>query len=186
MSKREIKIGGFGGQGVIMAGYVIGKAASIYDGKNATLTQSYGPESRGGACAASVVIDEAPIDFPQVLEPDVVVVMSQEAYTTYARNRPRQSLLLVEEDLVELKDEPAEARILKIPATRFAEELGRKIVTNMVMLGFVVSTTGVVSPEAAKQAVATTVPKGTEKLNLNAFERGYQHGLQVLKADEKR
>lgn len=181
MSKHEIKIGGFGGQGVIMAGYVIGKAASIYDGKNATLTQSYGPESRGGACAASIVIDDSTIDYPQVIDPDIVVVMSQEAYNTYAKNRPRHSLLLIEEDLVELKDEPKDARILKIPATRFAEELGKKIVTNMVMLGFIVSTTGVVSSDAARQAIASTVPKGTENLNLKAFERGYQYGQEVMR-----
>lgn len=179
MSKHEIKIGGFGGQGVIMAGYIVGKAASIYDGKNATLTQSYGPESRGGACAASVVIDDATIDFPQVIDPDVVVVMSQEAYGTYARERPKHSVLLIDEDLVELKNESPDAKILAVPATRYAEELGRKIVANMVMIGFIVSTTGLISADAAKQAITTTVPKGTEKLNLNAFERGYQHGQQV-------
>ncbi len=180
MSKREIKLGGFGGQGIILAGYILGKAASIYDGKNSTLTQSYGPESRGGACAASVVIDDAPIDYPQVIDPDVIVVLSQEAYGTYAKNRPKKAVLLIDEDLVELKNEPQEAKILAIPATRYAEELGRKIVANMVMIGFIVSTTGVISADAAKQAITTTVPKGTEKLNLNAFERGYQHGQQVM------
>jgi len=132
MAKREIRFSGFGGQGVILAGYVLGKAATIYDGREAVFTQNYGPASRGGACRADVVVSDEPVDYPKVTDPDVMVVMSQEAYATYAAQRSSDCLLLIDEDLVTANN--GEGRIRCIPATRIAEGLGRRIVANMVML----------------------------------------------------
>lgn len=183
--RKEVKLSGFGGQGIILAGYILGKAASIYDGKEAVLCQSYGPESRGGACSAEVVISDGPVDYPRATEPEVLVVMSQEAYFTYATRRPRDCLLIIDEDLVDPCEEREGARIFKIPATRLAEQLGRKIVANMVMLGFLTGVSQVVSPEAMKQAIATSVPRGTEGLNLRAFETGYEYAQRVLAEERK-
>jgi 2-oxoglutarate ferredoxin oxidoreductase subunit gamma len=171
MAKCEIRISGFGGQGVILAGYILGKAATIYDGKEAVLTQNYGPASRGGACLADLVISDEPINYPKVTAPDVVVALSQEAYLTYATDRPAGCLLLVDEDLVTLND--TDGKVRHIPATRIAEALGRRIVANMVMLGFLAANSDAVSADALRRAIETTVPEGTEKLNLEAFERGY-------------
>lgn len=179
----QIRISGFGGQGVVMMGYVLGKAASIFEQKNATLSQSYGPESRGGASACDVVISSDEIDYPKVTEPDVLVVLSQDAYNTYGRKRPAHCTFIIEEELVELADEDSGKQVYKIPATRMAEELGKKIVANMVMLGFVAAVTSCVGPEALKQAITTTVPKGTERLNLKAFEAGYRFAGSVPEAD---
>src|SRR3972149_7606969 len=81
--RQEVRLGGFGGQGIVLAGYILGKAAALYDGKEAVFTQSYGPEARGGACAAELVISDDVIDYPMVSRPDLLVLMSPEAFTKY-------------------------------------------------------------------------------------------------------
>jgi len=178
--KVEVRIAGFGGQGIIRSGNIIGTAAAIHDGKYATFTQSYGPESRGGACAAQVIISDEPIHYPHLLDPRILVVMSQGAYNKYVSGLNRDGLLLVDEDLVELGEEAAGLRVLSIPATRLAEEeLGRRIVANVVMLGFFAAVTDVVSVDALRQAVLGSVPKGTEELNQRAFELGYEYGRRM-------
>jgi 2-oxoglutarate ferredoxin oxidoreductase subunit gamma len=174
--KTEIRLAGFGGQGIILAGHILGKAASLFEHLNAVFTQSYGPEARGGACSADVVIAGGTIDYPRVTAPGILVLMSEEAKNTYGGQVADQALVLIDEDLVLLDSVPAGARLFKIPATRFAEKLGRKIVANIVMLGFITSVTGVVGYEAMKQALFDSIPQGTEELNLKAFEKGYEYG----------
>ncbi len=176
MDREELVLGGFGGQGIVLAGNIAAQAAAIYDGKNATLTQDYGPEARGGACRAQVVISEGEISYPYIDSPRVLVVMSQEAYTRYAPELRRDGLLLIDEDLVK-PAKSASGRLLSIPATRIAQELGRAAVANIVMLGFLTAVTGITSVEAMKKSVLEAVPKGTEELNLKAFERGYSYSL---------
>jgi 2-oxoglutarate ferredoxin oxidoreductase subunit gamma len=178
MSRTEIRLTGFGGQGIILSGYIVGKAAAIHDKKEATFTQSYGPESRGGACSAQVIISDEPVSYPHLIAPASLVVMSQEAYNKYAPTLREGASLIVDEDLVETGDLPGEVKLLSVPATRLAEELGRKIVANIVMLGFFAAVTDVVSVEALREAVRTSVPKGTEELNLKAFAKGYEYGAQ--------
>jgi 2-oxoglutarate ferredoxin oxidoreductase subunit gamma len=179
VAKCELKIGGFGGQGVILMGIIIGKAASIYDGGHATLTQSFGPEARGSACSAQLVLDEAEVLYPYVSHPNVMVLMSQESYNKFAPELTADGLMLIEEDLVHPDPQPNGARILAIPSTRMAEHLGRKLIQNIVMVGFFTAVTGLVSEKAAREAVKTSVPPGTEELNLKAFEAGLQHGKQL-------
>ena len=181
MGRNEIRVSGFGGQGVILCGIIIGKAASIYDQKHATLTQSFGPEARGGACSAQVVIDDDRVLYPYVKEADVLISMSQEAYEKFEPNLSKNGLLLVDEDLVKSKPPRAQIKLYKIPATRFAEQLGNKIVLNIVMFGFFTAITGVIDPDSAREAVKSSVPRGTEELNLKAFEKGYEFGV-ALKA----
>ncbi len=176
MSRTEIRLTGFGGQGIILSGYIIGKAAAIHDKKQATFTQSYGPESRGGACSAQLVISDEHISYPHLTDPSILVVMSQEAYNKYAPTLGEKALLIVDEDLVEMGEVAGDVKLLSVPATRLAEELGRKIVANIVMLGFFAAVTDVVSVEAMREAVLTSVPKGTEELNSKAFQKGYEYG----------
>ncbi len=176
----EIKIGGFGGQGVILSGIIIGKAFSIYDGKHATLTQAFGPEARGSACSAQVILSPDAVLYPYVAHPGVLVVMSQEAYTKFSPDLKDDGILLMEQDLVQPGKIPAKVKAYSIPATRFAEELGRKLVLNIVMVGFFTAITGFISEKAAKQAIAATVPKGTEELNLKAFKKGFQYGKKLV------
>lgn len=179
MSRTEIRLTGFGGQGIILSGYIVGKAAAIHDKKQATFTQSYGPESRGGACSAQVIISDEPVHYPHLIDPAILVVMSQEAYNKYAPTLRDGALLIVDEDLVETGDLAGDVKLLSVPATRLAEELGRKIVANIVMLGFFAAVTDVVSVEAMREAVRTSVPKGTEELNLKAFDKGYEYGQRI-------
>jgi 2-oxoglutarate ferredoxin oxidoreductase subunit gamma len=178
MAKSEIKIAGFGGQGVILAGEIIGKAATIYDGKFSTLTHSYGPEARGGACSAQIIISDQKVAYPYVASPDVLVLMSQEAYELYLDELKPGGILIIEQDLVKMGESIA-TKPYDIPATRMAEELGSRIVLNIVMLGFLTAISGLVTHEAMEKAIRETVPKGTEYVNLLAFDKGYAFGLQV-------
>ncbi|MEA3340714.1 MAG: 2-oxoacid:acceptor oxidoreductase family protein [Chloroflexota bacterium] len=180
MNRLEIRLSGFGGQGIIRSGEIVGKAAVLYDGRFATFTQSYGPESRGGACAAQVAIADDPVElsYPHVIDPSILIIMSQGAYNKYVPDFRRDGLLIVDEDLTELDEAAEELQVLKVPATRMAEELGRRIVANVVMLGFVAATTDIASPEALKKAVLDSVPKGTEELNTRAFETGLEYGQE--------
>lgn len=177
MDKTEIRVGGLGGQGVILCGMIIGKAASIFDGKHATLIQAFGPEARGSACSAQVTVADEAIGYPYVKNPDVLIVMSPDAYTQFAPQLKAGGTLLFEKELITLDDKlPAGVKALGIPATRFAEELGRRLVLNIVMTGFFAGVTGVVSFDAMEKAVKSSVPKGTEDLNLRAFRKGYEYG----------
>ena len=179
MSRTEIRLTGFGGQGIILSGYIVGKAAAIHDGKQATFTQSYGPESRGGACSAQVIISDEPISYPHLTDPAILVVMSQAAYNKYAPDIREGALLIIDEDLVETGEIAGDVRLFSVPATRLAEELGRKIVANIVMLGFFAAATDVVSVEAMREAILSSVPKGTEELNLKAFQKGYEYRQRI-------
>jgi 2-oxoglutarate ferredoxin oxidoreductase subunit gamma len=171
--RHEIRVAGFGGQGMILAGLLIGKAAALYDGKEAVFTQSYGPEARGGASNADVIIDDDPIDYPLVAHPDHFVAMFQEAYERYRPNMVKDGVLLIESDLV--KPSPDEGPYRGIPATRIAEELGRRIVANVVMVGFFSGATGLISPEAGEQAIRNTLRPRLVDLNLKAFNAGYDY-----------
>ncbi|MFA8436585.1 MAG: 2-oxoacid:acceptor oxidoreductase family protein [Marinifilaceae bacterium] len=182
MHNLEIKLGGFGGQGIILAGYIIGKAASLYDQKNATLTQSYGPESRGGACNAQIIVSNEEVDYPMVLHPNILIILSKEAYDKYIASLAKKGILFFDEDLVEnhFNLDPS-IQAWSVPATRMAEEMGRKIVANIIMLGFFTAISGTISPESMEKAIETSVPKGTQELNLKAFTKGFEYGKEKFK-----
>ncbi len=182
MGRTEVRFSGFGGQGIILSGYIVGKAASIFDRKYATLTQSYGPESRGGSCSAHLIISEDPVTYPQVTNPEVQVLMSQEAYAKYGGELANGSKVLVDEDMVALGKRRAIGKPLSIPATRMAEKLGKRIMANIVMLGFFAAVTDAVSPSALREAIRSSVPAGTEELNLKAFDEGYAYGVERTQA----
>ncbi len=178
--RTEIRLAGFGGQGIIMMGYVIGKAYSIFEGYEATLTQSFGPEARGGACSAQVVLSKGKVLYPYVVKPDIFVAMSQEAFNKYYPTLKDDGILIIEEELVHIKDLKPGQKLFKIPATRFAEEkVGRRLTLNIVMCGFFTAVTGIVSPEAMKKSIETSVPPGTEEMNLKAFDVGYNYGKEI-------
>ncbi len=184
-SRKEILITGFGGQGIVLAGQIVGRAASLGDHKESTLTQSYGPEARGGACSAQVIISEDPIHYPYVRSPDVLVCMSQGGFDKYAPMLREDSILLTDQDLVKVS-ELKTPELFSIPATRMAEELGRKMMANIVMVGFLTAVSKALTVDAARNAVLDSVPKGTEKLNTTAFGKGYDYGVAVLKGRQKK
>ncbi|RJP70959.1 MAG: pyruvate ferredoxin oxidoreductase [Candidatus Abyssobacteria bacterium SURF_17] len=180
--EKEILITGFGGQGIVLAGNILGKAAAIHDGKHATLTQSYGPEARGGSCSAQVMISDEEILFPYVEQPQVLVCMSQESYTKNIGLLGPGGLLIWDTDLVQTGEHDPNWVTYSIPATRFAEELGSEMMANIVMLGFLSAVSDLVSVEALRQAVLSSVPPQTKDKNAKAFERGREYGEAILKS----
>ena len=182
MQLSEIRIAGFGGQGVILAATVIGKAASIHQNAYATMTQNFGPEARGGSSSAAVILSGEPIAYPYVTQPDVLIVLSQEAYTRFVPELKPGGTLIVEQDLVRVSGAPSGLRVYSVPATRLAEELGRRMVLNIVVVGFFGAVTALLDPDALRRAVADSVPEGLRDLNLRAFDKGYEHGATLLHA----
>ena len=178
MPVTEIRVAGFGGQGVILAASVIGRAATIYENLFATMTQNFGPESRGGASSAQLIVSDTPVLYPYVTAPELMVILSQEAYVKFVAELKPGGVLLVEEDLVRVSDLPAGVRVYGIPATRLAEELGKKMVLNIVVVGFFGAVTKLVSRESLRQAVADAVPEHLRDLNLRAFDKGWAYGLE--------
>ncbi len=176
MRLTEIRIAGFGGQGVILSAVVIGKAASIYENGFATMTQNFGPEARGGACSAQLVVSDSPVLYPYVTRPDIIVILSQEAYNRFAPELKPGGMLIIEEDLVRVSDLKGDPKVYSIPATRFAEELGKRMVLNSVMVGFFTAVTKLLTADAVRKAVADSVPPSFRELNLKAFERGFEYG----------
>ncbi len=183
MAETQIRIGGFGGQGVILSGIIIGRAAAIHGGLHATLIQSFGPEARGSACSAELIVSPEPIWYPYVKELDMLVVLSQDAYARFSPALKPGGLLVTESDLVKLP--PAfkhqHARF-SVPATRLAEEIGRKIVLNIVTVGFFGAVSQLMPKAALEKAVRESVPPGTLELNLQALSRGWESGLEALSA----
>jgi 2-oxoglutarate ferredoxin oxidoreductase subunit gamma len=177
----EVRFAGFGGQGIIKSGIIVAAAASIHADKNAVQTQSYGPESRGGACKSEVVISEEEIDFPKVVEPDVLVVMSQHAYNDYAEDVKSGGTVILDPGMIPREKNLKNLEVYRVPATKIAEQLGRKIVANIVMLGAFTAITELLDEKALKESIKENIPKGTEELNLAAFEKGFEYGKTVKK-----
>jgi len=165
---------------VILSAIILGKAASIHQGAYATMTQNFGPEARGGACSAQLLLSGQPILYPYVTQPDILVVMSQEAYTRFVPELKEGGTLIVEQDLVRVTDIPGQTKVYSCPATRLAEELGKRMVSNSVMVGFFAALTNLLDPDAVRKAVSDSVPASFRDLNLKAFEKGYDYGVQSL------
>lgn len=181
MSRTEVRLSGAGGQGIVLAGQILGQAVSLYEkGQFATFTQSYGPEARGGSCSAEVVISDESVGYPYVVSPQVLVTMSQEAYNKYAPNLSPEAMLIIDADLVKPKASHS-SKVFSISATNLAREMGRVVVANIIMLGFMAAVSKVVSPEALKKSILATVPAGIGEFNIKAFTLGYEHGLKQAK-----
>ncbi len=173
----EVRLSGLGGQGLILAGRLLAEAAALYDGKYATQTQSYGPESRGGDSRSDVVISDEPIDYPHVIRANLLLAMSQMACDRNFYSLRREGVLVVDGDLVQ--HVPTNQAYV-VPITRVArEEVGKVVVANVVALGIVVALSGAVSRRAVLQAVAAGVPRGTEALNRKALEAGFRLGDEL-------
>ena len=182
----EIRFSGFGGQGIIRCGLITGKALSLYDNKHATMTQSFGPEARGSACSSQVVVSADRVLYPYITTPEILVSMSQEAYDKYEPELRDKGILIIDTDLVKPKPIRGKIQMYAIPSTRFAEELGNRIIANLVMLGFFTAITKIASPEAMKKALPGLVPGRFLDLNIKAFDNGYDYGEEVLKTATKK
>ena len=170
--RTEIRLAGEGGQGMILAGIILAEAAAIYDGKNVVQSQSYGPEARGGASKAEVIIANKAIDYPEVIEADILVILSQEAYDKYAGTVKEGGLVIIDTSNVENTEIKG---CIELPITEIAQETtGRQITANTVALGVLVELTDIVSKDGISKAVAARAPKGTQEINQIALEAGFE------------
>jgi len=182
MAKRvEIRLAGSGGQGLILAGVILAEAATIYDEKNAVQSQSYGPEARGGASRAEVIISEEDIDYPKATAIDVLLCLTQEACDRYGSDLKPGALLIADaEEVGEIALD--EVRAVSLPILRTAsQEVGKPLVANIVAVAALVQLTRVVTKDALRNAVLGRVPKGTEEINLKALEAGFELGRSAQK-----
>ena len=177
--KKEIRICGFGGQGVILSGFIFGKAASVFMDYNAVQSQSYGPEARGGAARSEVIISDGKIGYPRPTSVDFFIAMSQESFDTYRKDIRKDTVIVNDPDLVPKHD--IGRPVYKIHAQKIAEKLGNKIVTNIVMVGAATAIFDVLKYDAVRDAVLDSVPKKFIELNKEAFEKGLEAGKNARK-----
>ena len=181
-TRTEIRLAGEGGQGMILAGIILAEAAAIYDGRQVVQSQSYGPEARGGASKSEIIISDQVIDYPEVIEADVLVALSQEAFDKYGLGLNKDGLVIVDTTLVT----PVQGlKAVKLPITKIAlETTGRGITANTVALGVLVRLTGVVSQEAIQSAIHARAPKGTKEMNQAALEAGFRAAQTIISERE--
>jgi 2-oxoglutarate ferredoxin oxidoreductase subunit gamma len=171
LKKVEVRISGLGGQGVVLAGQILGRAA-VYDGKNAVLTQSYGAEARGSAAKSEIIISDGKIGFPMVRKCDILIAMSQEAVEKNIKDLKEKGILLVDSNTVK-KIPETKARIFKIPATEIAEKMFKaKIYVNMIMMGALTNITKIVNEKSFTRAIKETVSTEAVNINLRAYKKG--------------
>jgi len=181
MSRYELRFSGAGGQGLITAGIIMAKAASIYEGKEAVQSQSYGPEARGGASKSEVIISDTVIDYPKVTKCDALLAMTQEACSKYSDDLKEGGVLLYDSDLVTKLPEGNFKRVGFNIINTAKNDVGREIVANIVALGAMVALTGQVSRENAEKAVLSSVPEAFIDLNKKAFNMGFERALAASK-----
>jgi 2-oxoglutarate ferredoxin oxidoreductase subunit gamma len=168
--RTEIRISGIGGQGVVLAGLILGKAATVFLDYNAVHTDSYGPEARGGYVRSEVIISNEKIDYHHALHVDVLALLSEKSWDEQFIGVQRDALILYDPDLISKK--PPFGNIHEIHAQKIAEELGNKIIMNIVMVGAITKVLKCIDEQAVRQAVLDTVPKAYQGLNIKAFEYG--------------
>ncbi|MBN2245213.1 MAG: 2-oxoacid:acceptor oxidoreductase family protein [Candidatus Aminicenantes bacterium] len=176
----EIRFSGFGGQGIIRCGLIAGKALALFGGKHSTMNQSFGPEARGSACSSQLIVSDDRVLYPYITKPEILVAMSQEAYDIYETNLRDDGILIIDKDLVKPNPPRGKVKLYAVPATRFAEELGNRIIANLVMMGFFTAVTKISSPETMKKALPGLVPDRFMALNEKGFDKGYEYGLKIL------
>ena len=177
MSRYELRFSGAGGQGLITAGIIMAKAASIYEGKQAVQSQSYGPEARGGASKSEVIISDVAIDYPKITRCDALLAMTQEACNKYSDDLKEGGILLYDSDLIKKLPEGNFKKVGFNIINTAKNDVGREIVANIVALGAMVALTGQVSRENAEKAVLSSVPEAFLELNKKAFNMGFERAL---------
>lgn len=176
----EIRLSGAGGQGLILIGKILAEAAAIFADLNATQSQSYGPESRGGASRSEVIISDEDIDYPKAGQVDFLLAMTQEAFDKYSGMTKNGGVIVYDKELVHSPKEVEGVRVYPSDITSIAiRDLKKPIVANMVALGIVVNLSNILPVETVKEAIKSRVPRGTEDINLQAYELGYEKGKEI-------
>jgi 2-oxoglutarate ferredoxin oxidoreductase subunit gamma len=180
--RQDVILSGAGGQGLILAGAILAEAAGVVEGKEVVQTQAYGIQARGGASQSTVIVSDSRIKFPEVLEPDILLCLSQEAYNRYAPNLKQRGLLIIDKDLVNAASVRPDVRVVALPFTAEAERINRRIVANVMALGALAVLTGVVKPESLAQALSSRLPERNLPIAQEALAVGVELGKGVLGA----
>jgi len=185
MGKRyEIRLSGSGGQGIILSGIILAEALGLYGGKSVAQTQSYGPEARGGASRAEVIVSDEEIDYPKAIKLDLLLAMNQKACDEYYRDLKDGGVLIVDSTFV---TQVPTSKAIQIPFTKIArEKFHKEIVANIIALGAITEFMDIISPKAMEESVLARVPKGTEKLNRDALKAGLMAAREFKELMEKR
>ncbi len=180
MDRYEVRLSGAGGQGLILAGKILAEAVVLHEGRNAVQTQSYGPEARGGASKAEVVISDSDIDYPKAVELDILLSLTQEACDKYSVDLKEGSILIVDSGAVKKLPE-GDYKVYQAPISDLAlKKIGKTVVTNIVALGILVKVSGVAKEDSVIEAILSRVPPGTEELNKKAFAEGVKAGAGLM------
>jgi len=176
--RTEVRLSGRGGQGLILAGIVLAEACGVYENKEVVQTQSYGPEARGGASRAEVVVSDHEIRYPRAYDPDILAALSQPAFDRFAPQMKKSGLIFADSFYVhtDRKD------VIMVPFSETArKQIGREVVTNIVMLGVLSATTRIVGLDSLKKAVEHRVRKAFQEMNLRALDVGFELGERIWK-----
>jgi 2-oxoglutarate ferredoxin oxidoreductase subunit gamma len=175
MSKISIRFSGFGGQGIVLASIIMAKGAVLHEGKSAVQTQSYGPESRGGASKSDVIVSDKEIDYPLVEKPDILIALSQEALDKYIRDTQDDGLVII--DPVFIKELPKidGVKVTEIPAATLADEIGNRLAANIVVLGALVALRPIISEASLEKAVKDNTPSASHTSNLSGMLAGLEY-----------
>ena len=172
MERFEIRLSGAGGQGMILAGIIIAEAALHEDGLNVTQTQSYGPESRGGASRAEIVLSTDIIDFPKVIKPDILVSLTQEAYDKYNKDVKKEGIIIVDDSI---ETDEKEVKTYKLPIfDKAINEVEMKLTANIMVLGILDKLLPQIRTSSLRKAVKKRVPENTTAVNMKAFAVGQE------------
>jgi 2-oxoglutarate ferredoxin oxidoreductase subunit gamma len=174
LSRFEIRIAGYGGQGAIKAGIILAKALSLEKNKNVMQIESYGPEARGGACRAEIIVSDEEFDYPKVKEADVLVAMSQNAFNEYIHMMKEGGTVIVDPDTVPHRTIPKKIHVVEVPATDIAKQIGTPIVANIVLLGALTALTGIVKKTNLEKIISEEMPHDIKNVNLKAFRFGFK------------
>jgi len=178
MSRTEIIVGGVGGQGVVLSGILLGTAATVFDKKKAVQTQSYSSELRGGSARTEVIISEETIFDPQVRKADIFIALAEEALPRDIDKMKRGGLVIIDSDMAK-GPKHGDYEIVRVPATSMAErEMGNAIVANLIILGALIRRSPIVSIDSMEKAIEFSVPPKAKMLNIKAFRRGFEMGVQ--------
>jgi len=178
--RQDIILGGSGGQGLILAGTILAEAAGVFESREVVQTQAYGIQARGGASESTVIISDSRIKFPEVIQADIVLCLSQEAYDRYMSKLREGGLLIIDQDLVNVNNVRPDIKVIALPFTSEAEKMNRRIVANVMALGALAVLTGVVKPESLAKALSSRLPERNVHLARDAF------GVGVKMAEARR
>jgi 2-oxoglutarate ferredoxin oxidoreductase subunit gamma len=180
----EIRLSGSGGQGLVLAGRILAEAAALYDDLNATQSQSYGPEARGGASRSDVIISDEDIEFPKTRSLDILLALTQDAASLYVDELGEGGMLVIDEDAVE-SPPTGSFRVVPVPFQQLArDKFDRPVVANIIACGVISRLCGHISPEGVRAATLSRVPRGTEEINLSALELGLAIGRSLSSGAE--